>query len=588
MLKKKIFDITGFEFYGSIRETDFDGVYVKYDGKDAEIGYSTKVQKARCYFLLSMKISKGEDEFEIKERPVFDTCGPMLDVSRGGTMTANAVKKYIDCMAALGLNMLMLYTEDIYEMPEYPRFGYMRGRYTKAELKSIDDYAYEMGIEVIPCIQTLGHHENYLKWPEADEIKEARSILLPDEEKTYEFIECEIKTMRECLRSNRIHLGMDEANGLGKGKHLKLHGPERTLDIFNRHLKRVLSIAEKYSYKPMIWSDMYYTPEDANEYYNPDSVIPQYALDSAPEGVEMVFWDYYHTDYDYYHKKFVQQERFKNNITHFAGGVWTHDGHAPNFRYTYDTTKPALDAAIDHNIKMVIATKWEGWDLDYLKALDGLCIFSEICYKGKECREDDIYDAVYHLTGQTREFTDAVSDYNLGRDGSVRLGNGFFYTDLLVNLLHSGVDYNEAIEKYTKSLQIIDKYKEHKYYKYYSLLFKIVLEKAKLQLNLRNEYKDGNREYLECLAAHTLPELLNLYREFYDVFKTQWLEVKKSNMIENLMCHFGAVDYRLSYTIETIQKYLDGSISEICELEEEFLGGINKIWPSKNDYMYVR
>ena len=56
MLKKKIFDLTGFEFNGKIKETEFDGVYVSYDGKDAKIGYSTKVQKARCYFLLSMKI----------------------------------------------------------------------------------------------------------------------------------------------------------------------------------------------------------------------------------------------------------------------------------------------------------------------------------------------------------------------------------------------------------------------------------------------------------------------------------------------------------------------------------------------------
>ncbi len=587
MIKQKIFDITGFKFDGNITETSFNGVYVNFDGKDAKIGYSTKVQKARCFFLLSMKILNGEKAFEIKEKPVFETCGPMLDVTTGGTMTVDAVKKYIDYMAALGLNMLMLYTEDVYEMPEYPRFGYMRGRYTHEELKAIDDYAYEMGIEVIPCIQTLGHHQNYLKWPEAAAIKEARAILLPDEEKTYEFIECEIKTMRACFRSNRIHLGMDEANGLGMGKHFKIHGFERTLDIFNRHLKRVLSIAYKYNYKPMIWSDMYFTPEDANEYYNPDAVIPQYALDSAPEEVEMVFWDYYHTDYDYYHKKFVQQERFKNNTSNFAGGIWTWDGHAPNFRYTYETTKPALDAAIDHNVKTVIATTWGGGDVDYFKALDGLCAFSEICYKGKNCTEDDVYDVVYHITGQTREFTDAVSDYYLGREGAVRLGTGFFYTDPLINLLNYKVDYNEAITKYTKSLEIIEKYKEHKYYTYYSLLFKIVIEKAKLLLNFRKEYKSGNKEYLCSLASDTLPNLQKLYREFYDVFKTQWLEIKKSNVIENYMRHFGAIDYRLSYTIEIIQKYLDGSIPKILELEEEVLGGMNKTWSTKNDYMYV-
>ena len=53
------------------------------------------------------------------------------------------------------------------------------------------------------------------------------------------------------------------------------------------------------------------------------------------------------------------------------------------------------------------------------------------------------------------------------------------------------------------------------------------------------------------------------------------------------MRHFGAIDYRLSYTIEIIQKYLDGSIPKILELEEEVLGGMNKTWSTKNDYMYV-
>lgn len=587
MLMQKIFDLTGFEFDGIVKEIRYDGVYVYYDGKNAEIGYSTKVQKARCLFLLSMKIKNGEKQFEIKENPVFETCGPMIDVSRGGVMTVDAVKKYIDNIAALGLNMLMLYTEDVYEMPEYPQFGYMRGRYTHDELIAIDDYACEMGVEVIPCIQTLGHHMNYLKWPEARKIKENPSVLLPDEEETYEFIECEIKTMRKCFRSNRIHLGMDEAFGLGLGKHLKTHGYEKTLDIFNRHLKRVVSIARSYDYQPMIWCDMYYAPEDPLEYYNPDAVIPQYALDSAPENVEMVFWDYYHEDYDYYHKKFVQQERFKNNETYFAGGVWTWDGHAPNFRYTYNSTKPALEAAIDHNIKTVIATLWGGGDVDFFKALDGLCIFSEYCYKGKDCTADDVYKAATHISGQTKEFIDAVSEIHLDFIGSVKISSGFFYADPLFNLLNHDIDYDDAIARYKKALNVIEKYKEHKYYTYYSSLFRVVINKAEILKNLRKEYKTGNKDYLKNLLENTIPKLKKYYKEFYEEYKNNWMEIKKPHNFERFSMYFGAVDYRLSYMEETINKYLNGSIDKISELDEEVIGGMNLTWITKEDYLRV-
>ena len=59
-------------------------------------------------------------------------------------------------MALMGLDMLMLYAEDSYVVPERPYFGYMRGRYSADETREIDRYAQMLGIELIPCMQTLG------------------------------------------------------------------------------------------------------------------------------------------------------------------------------------------------------------------------------------------------------------------------------------------------------------------------------------------------------------------------------------------------------------------------------------------------
>ena len=53
--------------------------------------------------------------------------------------------------------MLMLYTEDTYEVDNQPYFGYLRGRYSQKELREIDDYAFKHGMELIPAIQTLAH-----------------------------------------------------------------------------------------------------------------------------------------------------------------------------------------------------------------------------------------------------------------------------------------------------------------------------------------------------------------------------------------------------------------------------------------------
>ena len=47
-----------------------------------------------------------------------------------------------------------MYTEDTYEVPGQPYFGYQRGRYTYEELHALDDYADKMCIRDRSCIAT--------------------------------------------------------------------------------------------------------------------------------------------------------------------------------------------------------------------------------------------------------------------------------------------------------------------------------------------------------------------------------------------------------------------------------------------------
>ena len=89
----------------------------------------------------------------------------------------------------MGLNQLVLYIEDVYELEGYPYFGYMRGRYTKEELKEIDDYAFCFGIEVIANVQTLAQMERYLHWDESIPVKDIGDCLMAENEDTYKFID---------------------------------------------------------------------------------------------------------------------------------------------------------------------------------------------------------------------------------------------------------------------------------------------------------------------------------------------------------------------------------------------------------------
>ena len=90
--------------------------------------------------------------------------GVMLDCSRNAVMRVESVKKYAEIIKKMGYNTLMLYTEDTYEVNNQPLFGHLRGRYSKKELKEIDAYCNEIGIELVPCIQTLAHISSIFKW----------------------------------------------------------------------------------------------------------------------------------------------------------------------------------------------------------------------------------------------------------------------------------------------------------------------------------------------------------------------------------------------------------------------------------------
>lgn len=87
----------------------------------------------------------------IKETANFETLGTMIDCSRNGVLLVSSVKFLCRKLALMGYNMFQLYTEDTYKIDGEPFFGYLRGGYTQKELKEIDNYAFTLGIEVIPC-----------------------------------------------------------------------------------------------------------------------------------------------------------------------------------------------------------------------------------------------------------------------------------------------------------------------------------------------------------------------------------------------------------------------------------------------------
>ena len=129
---------------------------ISWDGSRAQLSGAGEAQFFRGLGLLRERLAGGTAPFEQTEAPVFRGLGASFDLSRNAVMTVDALKRMLCRMALMGYNEAYLYTEDTYVLPEYPFFGYQRGRYGAEDLRALDGWAAALGIELIPCIQASG------------------------------------------------------------------------------------------------------------------------------------------------------------------------------------------------------------------------------------------------------------------------------------------------------------------------------------------------------------------------------------------------------------------------------------------------
>ncbi len=577
VIKQKVFKMTNCTFEGNLEADFFEGVKVKYDGKNAYIGYSTRPQFARGCMLLAKAISEGKTSVDITETPHFESCGLMLDMSRNAVMRPHKVKEYLDYMAAYGMNAVMLYTEDTYEVEEYPEFGYLRGSYTIDELKEIDDYAFSLGIEVIPCIQTLAHLEHFTKWPSGKAITDMDNVLLVGDEETYKFVEACIKTVRSAFRSNRIHIGMDEAFSIGRGKYLDQLGYKPQAEIINDHLGRVMEICKKYDYQPMMWSDMYFRKKGVPNDYNPDVTVSPEVAKNIPD-VDMVYWDYYHPDYEFYDILFKHHEDLGKTV-HFAGGIWTWVGFLPNTGLTDKFSPNAMLASVNHKAHSVFGTMWgdDGAETDIFMALGQIPYISEYCYKGADATPEDVYDIGGFVSGFDRDFYNACADFH--KEYSF-VGKRIMWSDIIYDMHGTDINPDEYVAQMKSAAKLMDKKAHLKdknciYYKYAREVFEILVLKTPILYEMDKEYKAGNRSYFAQLAKTVLPELRKKYAKLCGLHKETWFEVYKPNGFEVLLERYAGIIARLDYTIEVFKDYGNGSAEKIEELSQYRLPGKN-------------
>ena len=567
-IRKAVEEVTGIRLPNPVRTEAGPGLTVRRSGGETEIRAESLSALGRGFFLLSRAEKEGASELNLHQERSFRDCGSMLDMSRNGVMTVEAVKRYLRMQCCLGMNFLMLYTEDTYEIPEYPSFGYLRGRYSQEELREIDGYAAALGIEMIPCIQTLAHLQQFLQWGTVPQ--DQPDILLIDEEETYRFLEAAIRSLRACFRSERIQIGMDEAMGVGLGRYLKEHGYTDHFQMLNRHLGRVAEICEKYGFAPMMWSDMFFRlGSKTNGYYDLDNHVPDSVIATLPK-VQMAYWDYYHTDEEFYTRMLREHARMGRG-TIFAGGNWMWGGFLPQLKRTEATMRPGLRAAAKEKIDMVIVTMWgdDGAETDHFLAAGMLPLFSEACWQGADCPDAEWRRMSEMLTGLPWEvysaFGDAYEDA-----GEVYAAKRMIWGDPLYPLgLFHGDDPDRIIARCGRAREILRPWLKRQDCAWADRVMALMAAKAALLAHLRNWYIAGDRAALADARDRMIPEILYLTASLRDLHREMWEKNRKRFGWETMALRYGAALGRLEDVQRLLDRYLRGEIPTIEELDAE-------------------
>ena len=509
----------------------------------------------------------------------YKTLGVMLDCSRNSVILPERVKEYAATIAKMGYNALMLYTEETYEIEGQPFFGYLRGRYTKDELRDMDRYCQSVGVELIPCIQTLAHMPQMFKWRGIyEDIRDTDDILLIGEEKTYELIEGMFKTLSECFTTKRIHIGMDEAYKVGKGKYEEKNGFVDRFDIINGHLHRVCDMAKEYGFETMVWSDMFTKLAAGqggaeNQYAEIDaSKILEKA--NLPENVSLVYWDYYSESYDNYVMMIKRNKLFGKKV-YFAGGAWIWETIVPHIEKSIRRTGYALDACMDNGIDEIFITAW-GDDGNECP-IHGT--YPVLMYAAEKLRGNSDMESI---KAKFEQIVGAPYDSFIAIEEIENVG-GAHDSDrspakyLLYNDVHMGImDYyvseedNDYYAAMAEKLRGLETGKLGYVFRPYVKLAEALAVKAALGVKTRVAYLMDDKDALRDLLGD-YDEAVKRIKAFHKAFKTRWLTDNKPQGFEIQDIRLGGLVMRIESAKERLIDYIEGRIDEIPELKEEIL-----------------
>lgn len=498
----------------------------------------------------------------------FDSLGIMIDCSRNKVFTIDYLKRFLLRLALMGGNLAMLYTEDTYRLPGEPFFGYMRGGYTLEEIQELDRFAKRIGVELVGCIQTLGHMHQLLRHRCYEKVCDTSGVLMTDAPETYELIDKMLSFWSKALTSRRIHLGMDEAHDLGRGNFLDRHGYEKSSDIFLRHLDKVNGLCCRQGLKPIICSDMFFSLANPGlKYYEDNLGSADPVQVELPPGLQLCYWDYYHRTAEHY-KNSIQRHRSFGSEPVVASGIWTWGNFWCSLSNVREMAVPCISACRQTGIRELFFTMWgdNGGFCLYDSALAGLELCCGVAY-GEQADQEAFYSRRFQaICGENYRLYEAAATLQYCSSSNI------LWDDPLQGSALLECEYRETLSEYRQKLTKLQTNLDNRpvlsgKLQAVRVLAALLLSKIRLRQELLAAYSRRDRGTLRNLAEEAIPGILCRIGEFDELFRADWLETAKPFGLEVIQRRNAGLAARYRELRRLLLEFLGGTLPRIAELD---------------------
>jgi hypothetical protein len=566
---------------GAVGDGKRPGFALSHDGDVSTIRYTRVCDAFRGLGNLLGQVAGRGKLRNVEQVCQFDFMGVQFDCARNGVPTVATIQRMMQHAALLGFNGFCLYMEDNYEIPGEPFFGYSRGRFSQRELKALDDYGAALGLEVFGHTQMLGHVEQILHWPAYADLKDVGAVFLADHEPTRKLIEKMLDAISKPFRSKRVFPGVDEAHGLGTGRYRRLKGNKRSFDIFTGHLKFLVDLCKDRGLRPGSSSDMYFRlGSKDNWYYDENAVIPQEVIDAIPPEIQLVYWDYYHTEVSFY-ERWIDKHRALGKEPIVVGGIWTWNHFWAQLPFSIAASEGLIRGCRSKGIRETICALWgdDGMQVDPYSALVGLAWYAELSYTADvdrgairsqvrgACGEDvfesflrasdiDLLTTAKHM----REIPDNPSTYLL-------------WDDPLLGLMgpqNSNRKLAASHAALAKELAgVVGKGELSSRLNFPAQIARVLALKVGLHEKAAAAVKKGDRRAVAALLKSHVQPLRREVDKLWKIHRDMWLATYRPFGLEVIEQRYGGLRARLETMADRLADFVAGRIDSLPEFEQK-------------------